>query len=127
MQGFEDVTLGWKGESFTIPANRQMGLVARIEDALSGDTGRHAINVLVQRDGPPYSRLAAAFGAALRYAGAKVTDEEIYLSIMEDFAKSQADVASKLQGVIIALLMVMAPPLARAVSEETEAASEKKG
>ena len=116
MQGFEDVTLGWKGESFTIPANRQMGLVARVEDALSGDTGRQAIAILMQKDGPPYSRLAAAFGAALRYAGATVTDEEIYLSIMEDFTKSKADVVLKLQTVIVALLMVIAPPLGRAVS-----------
>lgn len=116
MQGFEDVTLGWKGETFTIPANRQMGLVARIEDALSGDTGRQAISILMQKEGPPYSRLAAAFGAALRYAGANVTDEEIYVSIMEDFSKSQALVVAKLQAVIVALLMVIAPPLGRAVS-----------
>lgn len=126
MQGFEDVTLGWKDETYTIPANRQMGLVARIEDALSGDTGRHAINILVQREGPPYSRLAAAFGAALRYAGAKVTDEEIYLSIMEDFAKSQRDVSAKLQSVIVALLMVIAPPVAKAAMSSTESSTEKK-
>lgn len=126
MQGFEDVTLGWKGETFTIPANRQMGLVARIEDALSGDTGRQAISILMQKEGPPYSRLAAAFGAALRYAGANVTDEEIYVSIMEDFSKSQALVVAKLQAVIVALLMVIAPPLGRAVSAPVSGDSEKK-
>lgn len=126
MQGFEDVTLGWKGETFTIPANRQMGLVARIEDALSGDTGRQAISILMQKEGPPYSRLAAAFGAALRYAGANVTDEEIYVSIMEDFSKSQALVVAKLQAVIVALLMVIAPPLGRSVSAPVSGDSEKK-
>lgn len=126
MQGFEDVTLGWKGETYTIPANRQMGLVARIEDALSGDTGRQAISILMQKEGPPYSRLAAAFGAALRYAGANVTDEEIYVSIMEDFSKSQALVVAKLQAVIVALLMVIAPPLGRAVSAPVSGDSEKK-
>lgn len=120
MQGFDDVTLGWGDKTYTIPANRQMGLVARIEDALSGDTGRQAISVLMQKEGPPYSRLAAAFGAALRYGGASVTDEEIYLSIMDDFTKSRAQVAIKLQTVIVALLMVIAPPIGRSVSGPPE-------
>ena len=115
MQGFEDVTFGWGGKSYTVPANRQMGLVARVEDALSGDSGRQAISVLMQREGPPYSRLAAAFGAELRYAGADVADEEIYLSIMDDFTKSRSDVAAKVQSVIVALLMVVAPPVGRSL------------
>lgn len=127
MHGFEDVTFGWGGMSYTVPANRQMGLVARVEDALSGDSGRQAISVLMQREGPPYSRLAAAFGAALRYAGAAVTDEEIYLSIMEDFTKSRSDVAVKVQTVIVALLMVIAPPVGRSLnSNGAKAAPEKK-
>lgn len=120
MQGFEDITIGWGGASYVIPANRQMGLVARVEDALSGDSGRQAISVLMQREGPPYSRLAAAFGAALRYAGAVVKDEEIYLSIMEDFTKSQSDVAQKVQTVIIALLMVIAPPVGKSLSTASD-------
>jgi len=116
-----------EGETFTIPANRQMGLVARVEDALSGETGKQAITILMQKEGPPYSRLAAAFGAALRYAGATVTDEEIYLSIMEDFTKSRADVALKLQTVIVALLMIIAPPLGKAVSAPAGGRNSKKG
>lgn len=126
MQGFEDVTLGWNGETFTVPANRQMALVARVEDALSGESGKQAITVLMQKEGPPYSRLAAAFGAALRYAGATVTDEEIYLSIMEDFTKSRADVAAKLQTVIVALLMVIAPPVGKAISASAGSDTAKK-
>lgn len=127
MNGFEDVTVGWQGKEYVIPANKQMGLIARVEDALSGDSGIQAINVLMQKQGPSYSRLAAAFGAVLRYAGAQVTDEEIYLSIMDDFSKSRADVAIKLQTVIISLLMIISPPVGHAFrTREPKEAPEKK-
>lgn len=125
MQGFDDVTLEWGGKSYVIPANRQMMLIAKIEDALSGDSGAQALSVLLRSEGPPYSRLAAAFGTALRYAGAVVTDDEIYLSIMEDFAAQSADVTTKIQNAIFAVLSVIAPPFAR--SAPTKDATEKKG
>ncbi len=112
MKGFEPATLKWGGESFVVPADQQLMLIAQIEDALAGASGQQAINVLVRPGGPSYSRLAQAFGAALRYAGADVTDDEIYLSIMTDFADGGADVAVKVQNAVIALLQIIAPPLA---------------
>jgi len=127
MQGFEDVTFEWGGKTFVVPANRQMMLIARVEDALSGDTGLQALSVLLRPEGPPYSRLAAAFGAALRYAGATVSDEEIYLTTMNDFAAGRAEVAERNQRAVVALLSVIAPPFGHAVdrSDETDEAEKK--
>jgi hypothetical protein len=116
MQGFEEITLGWKGESYKVAPERQLMLIARVEDALSAGTGKQALGVLLQAEGPPYSRLAAAFGAALRYAGATVTDEEIYLSIMGDFAEGRADAAANVQAAVQSLLAVIAPPMARKIA-----------
>lgn len=129
MQGFEPVTLSWQGKDYTVPAERQMGLIARIEDALSGPGGEQALNVLFRREGPPYSRLASAFGAALRYAGAQVSDEDVYLSIMEDIASGGGTkAAEKLLAATSALLNIMAPPLrvTEAAEAKEKATDEKK-
>ena len=125
MKGFEDVTLGWGGEEYTVPANNQLMLIAQIEDALAGTSGQQAVNVLLRSGGPSHSRLSQAYGAALRYAGATVTDDEIYLSIMEDFASGSNDSASKIQGAIMGLLAIVAPPIARAVAADEPAKKPK--
>lgn len=115
MKGFEPVTLQWSGENFTVPADRQMMLIATIEDALSGPTGGQALHVLMRPEGPPYSRLACAYGAALRHAGANVTDDDVYLAIMGDFAGGEGDTAARVQAAILGLLAIIAPPISRAI------------
>lgn len=117
MHGFEEVKLGWQGEEFAVPPERQLMLIAKIEDALAGSSGRQAVDILLQPSGPPMARLSQAYGAALRYAGASVSDDEVYLSIMEDFASGKADAAVKVQSAIVALLAIVAPPIARKMAE----------
>jgi len=117
MRGFEDVTISWRGVDYTIPAKGQMMLIAKLEDALSGESGQQAMTVLFRKEGPPYSRLAAAFGAALRHAGAKVTDEEIYLSMQADLAnRSKESRTATIQNCILALLSIISPPTFGSVS-----------
>lgn len=120
MRGFEPVTVAWKGETYTVEPDRMLMLIAQVEDALSGGSGKQAVQILTQSGGPNYSALSRAFGAALRYAGADVSDEEIYLSIMDDFADRKADVAVKVQQAIMALLAIIAPPIALALSGDDE-------
>ncbi|MGK7753780.1 hypothetical protein [Roseovarius sp. C03] len=120
MKGFEPVTISWKGEAFTVPAEDQLPLIAKIEDALSDQSGRPAVLVLTTRGGPSYSRLAAAYGAAMRHAGASVTDAEIYLSITEDLAKGDAEIAEKLQNAVLGLLAIIAPPVYRQLTSRGE-------
>lgn len=114
MKGFEPVTLAWQGDRFTVPAEKQLRLIAEIEDALTVGSNLPAINVLLSGT-PKHSRLAGAYGAALRYAGAVVTDEEIYISIMEGFAKGGAEAAIQVQDAVIGLLSIISPPAARAL------------
>lgn len=116
MEGFEPVTLSWKGESYTVPAEGQLMLVARIESALREATGKPAMQALLQKGGPDYAALAMAFGAALRHAGAHVSDDDIYLSIQSDFATAQADTAIAVQGCIMALISIISPPMGSALS-----------
>ncbi len=126
MQGFEDVTLSWQGQSFTVPANKQMMLIAKIEDALGGENGDLPLSVLFRRQGPPHTRLAAAFGAALRHAGAKVTDEEIYLSIQTDMiSKSKREQTASIQACIFALLSIISPPAVASLKGNAEPTEKK--
>lgn len=117
MQGFDDVTFEWGGEKYTVPANRQLMLIAKVESALCGDTGRQAVDLLLQPSGPPHAHLAMAFEAALRYAGATVEDGEVYLAIMQDFANGSADAVMKINTATLTLLSVVAPPIGRAMRE----------
>jgi hypothetical protein len=126
MKGFEPVTLSWQGNSFTVPAEDQLRLIAGIEEALTGNSGDQAIAVLASPSGPSYSRLSAAYGAALRFAGAEVSDEEIYLSIMSDFAEHKADAASNVRGAVMALLHIIAPPIALALNAPEPSKKKKK-
>ena len=123
MHGFDDVTLSWKGEDFTVPANRVLMLVCKIEDALAGDDGDQALAVLMRRQGPPHARLARAYGAALRHAGAVVTDDEIYLSLQTELSKGGADGVAAMQNAIINLIAIVSPPLGNVL---LSASSEKK-
>ena len=116
MHGFDDVTLSWRGRDYTVPANRQLMLIAKLEDALAPDGGQ-AIATPFRPGGPKHTTLAQAFGAALRYAGAQVTDDEVYLSIHEDIAaKSEQAVAITIQSMILSLLAIISPPTARALA-----------
>lgn len=126
MQGFEDVTFDWAGESYTVPADRQMMLVAKIEAELVGDTGKQAIEVLLQPSGPPHARLALAFEAALRYAGAAISHGEVYLSIMQDLANNDSASLQKMQMATLTLLSVVSPPIGHALREDAKPKKKQK-
>ncbi len=123
---FEPVTLGWRGEDYVIPAKDVLSLVAVIEDQLAGPSGLPAVVVLTNKPGPTHARLARAFGAALRFAGAKVTDEEIYLSIQSDIVEGGADALMTIQGTIMALLAIVSPPAALRLRGGAKKKTEKK-
>ncbi len=121
MHGFEDVTLSWAGADYTVPAAKLMMLVAKVEHHLSLNlaTGEHEppLQVLFRRGGVPATRLAFTLGAALRYAGAEVTDAEIYLSIQEDLAnKSGEEKVRQSHDIITSILAIISPPASRALT-----------
>lgn len=127
MKGFEPVTLTWGGASYTVPADKQLMLIAKIEDALESEGSDPAIWILFRKGGVRLTKLAAALGAALRYAGADVSDGEIYLELAEDaanFSKSDATMRGKI--LVASLLAIIAPPVMKKAAEMGSAATAKK-
>ncbi|MGB0855292.1 MAG: hypothetical protein ACPGSI_18485 [Pikeienuella sp.] len=126
MKGFEPVTLSWQGESYTVPAEGQLMLIASIEDALCGGDGSSATIALLRNGGPTHVQLARAYGAALRHAGSTVTDEEIYLSIQADFAEHSAEASIKINQAILGLLAIVSPPVALSILQPKGKAADVK-
>jgi len=124
MQGFDDVTLGWRGGEFIVPANKMLMLVCKIEDALAGDSGEQALTVLMRRQGPPQARLAQAYGAALRYAGAVVSDDDVYLSLQSELSTGSAEGIAAIQSAVINLIAIVSPPLGSVLLAAGEKKSE---
>ena len=88
MSGFDDIKIGWKGAEYKVPSNRCFGLLARIEEVLApAGSGLNAIDLLSDPRKAHLTKLVMAYGVALRYAGATVTDEEIYLSVSQEITK----------------------------------------
>ncbi len=96
MSIFQPVKLTWKGTDYEIPADKVMRLIAEIEDVIT-------ISELMSQKGAPLAKLAMGYGAALRYAGAKISDDAVYETLFTD---SQATVGPCITG----LLMMMIPP-----------------
>jgi len=109
MKGFEPVTFEWDGERYTVAADHVLELIAEIEDGLRGRGNRNAFAVLTDPAGVPLSRLAMAYGNALRYAGAAVTPSDVYLAIEGGMSEGSPDAALRVQQHVLALMAVMAP------------------
>lgn len=98
---FQEVKLRWGDEEFVVAPDRIMPLLAKIEDVITiGELQRS-----VTQAKPPIAKLAMAFGIALRHAGAKVTDDEVYEGM---FAEGELQV--KVAQSVFSLLVLMIPP-----------------
>lgn len=117
---FSPAEFEWNGESFSVPADRVMGLLAVIEDHITHEkliyimssvanasskavAGSMDAQVLAEVD-IPRVRLSRAMGAALRYAGAKASDEDVYHSLFG------ADGVITVLSIVDSLLRLSQPP-----------------
>ena len=98
MSLFKQVTLTWKGEEYTVPADQVMMMIAKVEDVLT-------LPELMNPKGRPLAKIAMAYGTALRHAGAKVRDDEIYAAMF-----TTGEQASAATDAVNGLLMMMVPP-----------------
>lgn len=126
MRGFEPVTLSWQGQSYTVPAEGQLMLIAEIEDALRGSSPMSAVELLMRPGGPSKARLCMAYAAALKHAGAEAEGDAIYLHVMERLANEDASALVETQGAILGLLAIVAPPVTDALSKSIAGADTKK-
>lgn len=108
---FSDVRLEWGEAAFTITADRVLGAIAVVEDHITlGDLGA--------RKSLPLAKISMAYGAVLRYAGAKVSDDEVYNAMFRDKGRRLQRAASE---AVFALQVLMIPPEhLRAPAEETK-------
>jgi hypothetical protein len=70
------IEMKWRGTVYTIPADRAFKAAMQVEDIVTFSEV-HAWGAQ-----PKVYKLAAAFGAMLRFAGARVTDEAIVKEIL---------------------------------------------
>lgn len=77
---FDDIRLEWKGRTYIVPSRRVMGAILCVEDVVT----MNELHRYSQRGAIPLGKIAAAYAAVLRYAGANVSDEEVYLGLFED-------------------------------------------
>jgi hypothetical protein len=99
---FQQMTLSWNGRDHTVPADRMLGAIAVIEDIVTFP------ELIIMMNGKPnMSRLARAYGALLRYAGAWVGDEEVYDGLFKP-GEAQKQIAAAIN----TLLAMMTPPSA---------------
>lgn len=96
---FDPVTLTWRGADFEVAPDKIMGLIARIEEIVT----LSEIHAAAQKGGMPLAKLAMAYGACLRYAGARVEDAEVY----QTFFSGSAD---SIPAAISSLMAMMVPP-----------------
>lgn len=114
---FEDIRLEWGGEEFVIPSDRVMGAIMRVEEHVTlAELHEDAAKRRTVRMG----RLASAYGSLLRYAGARVSDDEVYAGMFSGAEKSEATMTA-MQG----LMMMMVPPSAMTASSNTGPAPKK--
>lgn len=125
MQGFEPITLTWKGAEYTIPADQMLLAVAEMESAIRGRSSKQAIEILLQDGGPTFAQLSLGYASALQSAGAAVTGDEVYLSMQEGMAKGNTDVRDAMQNAVVLLVSMMSPPIALAMQEAVEEEKKK--
>jgi hypothetical protein len=100
---FEDIHLAWGEETGTIPSDRVMGAIARIEQHI---TLPELYDAGASRKMPPLTLLAAAYGSVLRYAGLAVSDAEVYAGLFDKTRGEASLVVTAVQG----LMEIMIPP-----------------
>jgi hypothetical protein len=117
MSSFEDIRLGWDGKSYLIPARKVLGAVARVEEVVT----LQELLQYAQRGTAPMGRIAKAFGLVLRYAGADVEDEAVYLGMFGDgAAAADGGVQQQVLTAVTLLMQMMIPPEVRRKVEAGE-------
>lgn len=74
---FEDKRITWDGKVYVIPARRVLEGIALIEEHLT----LPELLSYGARQTVPMAKIAKAYGALLRHAGADLTDDDVYIGI----------------------------------------------
>lgn len=100
---FKPITMAWHGTEYTIPADEVLRCIAEVESVLTlGDIAN-----MQARSRLALAKIAIAYGIALRFAGAQVSDEEVYAGMFKD---AGAELQRRALGAIFTLQALMVPP-----------------
>lgn len=97
MSIFQDVTLQHNDKEYVVKKENVLMLIASVEEVISIQD--------LAKDKPSMARVAMGYAEALKFAGCKVTGEEIYSALFED--EGAAEVAAQ---AVTGLLSLMLPP-----------------
>ena len=106
---FEPIKIEWEGQEYEIPANRILGLIEQIETHVS---------YLDLLGNYKLARISKAYGAALRYADADVTDDQVYEKMFDGAS------AGQVQKAVNGMLAMMIPP--KHLQKKTEESKPKR-
>lgn len=112
---FNPTTLVWNEKEYLIPANRMMGAIASIEEHI---TLNELHETSQRRNTIKLASLAGAYAAALQYAGAKVSQEDVYKGIFAQGGVGSSFIIEAVQ----TLILMMVPPTS--VTKGSEAGSD---
>lgn len=110
MKGFDPISLPWNGQAYSVPADRQMELIMRVEDGLIAGKDRQAFQVLVMRSGPPVSLIGKVYADALIYAGAAVTHVEVVRALQASIRSGKGDLYRVIADTLSEILGVIEAP-----------------
>ena len=99
---FQEVTLRWGDKDYVVPPDRVMRAIALIEDHVT-------INQLSEATSGgkmPLVKISAAYAVVLRYAGANVSDEDVYDGMFNGAGQMHVKMMSAIAG----LMGLMIPP-----------------
>jgi len=100
---FKPITLAWHGREYTIAPDAVLRCIAEVENVLTlGDLAN-----MQARGRLSLAKLAIAYGITLRYAGAEVSDEDVYGGMFKD---AGAELQRRAFGAILTLQALMVPP-----------------
>lgn len=108
---FDKVKIEFKGEEFTVPANKVFGLIAEIEEH---------ITIQDLHEKPKNTAIAKAYAAAIRYAGGEASVVDVYEQLFDSSS------SLNIRSAITNLVMMMVPPSALNSAKEEGGDTKKK-
>jgi len=100
MSRFEEVAISFGGEDYTVAPNKVMGLIETVESVMTIEE----INSMLRANTIKRAQVSRAYASALIYAGAKVSQEDVYDSLFSgEMLKNTVDI-------MVGLLAMMIPP-----------------
>lgn len=110
MSIFQDVVMTWQETEYTLPANKVMKTIAKVEDVIT----LQEMATAAANESLPLARLAEAFHVVLTSAGVQnVALEDVYAEMFSDGDRRNAAAQY-----VNKLLMLMVPPSARKADDE---------